>query len=107
MGRRTIPVLGAFFAVVLLLQVSFDQILTSLVLLLIGVPIYIFFAPKKELRELKQAFVSREAVLKRAFEQGEVFLGYLVRRVKWAVYRVRKKDKAWRMYDEEKKTQKR
>lgn len=97
-ARRAIPVIGALFGVVLLSQVGLDQILVSLVLLGVGVPIYVFFSPKKELHDLKGAFLSREAVLKRSFEQGEVFLGHFVRHVKLTIYRVRKRKRAWRTY---------
>jgi hypothetical protein len=90
--------LGVISGVILLTQVGLDQILVSLILLGIGVPIYVFFSPKKELHDLKEAFLSREAVLKRSFEQGEVFLGHLVRHVKLAIYRVRKRKRAWRTY---------
>jgi APA family basic amino acid/polyamine antiporter len=98
-ARRIIPALGVVCGLVLLSQVGLDQMLISLVMLGIGVPVYVFFSPKQEVRELKGAFVSREAYLKRAFEQGEVFLGYLVRRIRWAVYRARKKKKPWQTYD--------
>lgn len=90
-ARRAVPALGVIFGVILLTQVGLDQILISLIMLGIGVPIYVFFSPKQELHDLKRAFVSREAYLKRAFEQGEVFLGHLVSHLRWH------KKKPWRV----------
>src|SRR5437879_12035727 len=54
--KVAIPVVGMFFSVVLMGLVSPRLIGISLVLLAIGVPIYTFFSPQKELVELKDAF---------------------------------------------------
>jgi APA family basic amino acid/polyamine antiporter len=94
-GRRIIPVLGIAFSLMLMTQVDVQQILVSFLLLAVGVPIYIFFSPKKELDELKQAFLSREAVLKRAYDQTERFLAYPVSQIRLLIYRAEKIEKAW------------
>jgi len=93
--KRVISALGIFFSLLLMTQVDMLQILTSFILLIIGVPLYLFFSPKKELHELKEAFLSRDAILKRAYDQGERFLAYPIRRIKWLIYRVKKINKAW------------
>lgn len=90
-----IPVLGLLFSFVLMALVDLNQILISLTLILAGLPVYWFFAPKQELKELKTAFLSREAVLRRAYEQGERFLAYPWRRLLWYVYSRRRTKKAW------------
>jgi len=54
----------------------------SLVLLAIGVPIYTFFSPQKELVELKDAFWSADAISRRAYLQGQRFLAYPLRALK-------------------------
>lgn len=56
--------------------VSPKLIAISLVLLAAGVPVYTFFSPRKELRELKEAFLSAEAVSRRAYLQSQRFLAY-------------------------------
>jgi len=94
-GKTVIPALGAAFSILLMTQVNVQQILISLVLLVIGVPLFIFFSPKKELHELKEAFSSRDAILRRTYDQGERFLAYPLRRIKWLIYRVKKINKAW------------
>jgi amino acid transporter len=95
-GKLIVPILGAVFSILLMTQVTAQQILVSFILIGIGVPIYIFFSPKHELHELKEAFLSREGILKRAFEQSERFLAYPVRRVKWLIYRIMKIERAFR-----------
>ena len=92
-----IPILGVAFSLFLMSQVNWQQILTSAALFAIGVPIYVFFAPKKEQAELKNAFLSRDAVLERAYHQGEIFLANVVRHVKWQFYEVRKIERAWKL----------
>src|SRR5947208_683255 len=80
--KVAIPVVGMFFSVVLMGLVSPRLIGISLILLAIGIPIYAFFSPQKELVELKDAFWSAEAVSRRAYQQGQQFLAYPLRAIK-------------------------
>ena len=100
-----IPVVGLLFSFALMALVNVDQILISLALMLVGLPIYMFFSPKQELHEPKKAFLSREAVLRRAYEQGERFLAYPWRRILWFAYRRTKREKAWVVAEEKVKPQ--
>jgi len=81
-GGSIIPVLGMLFSIYLISQCTIDQIETGIVLLLVGVPIYIKFTPKKELSELKDALVSREEILMRAYSQEHVFLAHVLHHIK-------------------------
>jgi len=92
---RFIATMGILFSILLMSQVDAQQILISLVLMAVGVPVYTFFSPKEELKELQEVFLSREAILERTYHQGEIFLGYAVRRFKWLVHRARKIGRAW------------
>src|SRR6266704_3282636 len=86
-GKIAIPVTGMIFSVVLMGLVSPRLIGISLVLLAIGIPVYAFFSPQKELLELKDAFWSAEAISRRAYQQGQRFLAYPLRAIKWSVRR--------------------
>jgi APA family basic amino acid/polyamine antiporter len=77
-GGSIIPALGVVFSLYLITQCSFTQIATGLVLLLVGVPIYMRYSPKKEMTELKNALISREAVLKRAYLVEGRYLGHVM-----------------------------
>jgi hypothetical protein len=81
-------------------QVSRQQILISLALLAVGVPVYTFFSPKKELHEMKEAFLSEEAILERAYHQEETFMAYVLQRIKLLIYRIRGIEKAWNIEEE-------
>ena len=96
-----LPGLGVIFSLLLMTQVSAQQILISAILLAVGIPVYIFFAPKEEQYELKEAFLSRDAILERTYHQGEVFLANVVRHIKWRVYRAKHIDRAWQVEEED------
>jgi amino acid transporter len=96
-GKIAIPVFGMIFSILLMTMVGLNLILISISLLLVGIPIYIWFSPKKELKEVREAFLSREAILRRAYEQGERFLAYPIRRIKWLIFRRKKIEHAWRI----------
>jgi hypothetical protein len=53
-----------------------------------GVPIYIKYSPKKEIGELKEALLSRESMLKRAYSQEERFLAHLLQHIKRSYRRI-------------------
>jgi APA family basic amino acid/polyamine antiporter len=81
-GGLLIPILGVIFSVYLITQCSFTQIALGVVLLLVGVPIYIEYSPKKEIAELKEALISQEAYLKRAYAQEQIFLANVLQHIK-------------------------
>lgn len=81
-GGFLIPALGVIFSLYLITQCTPVQIALGLVMLLIGVPIYIKYSPKKEISELKEELLSRESVLRRVHSQEETFLANVLRHVK-------------------------
>jgi len=93
--RLVLPILGIGFSATLLFLVGPKNIVVSAAMLLVGVPIYVAFTPRRELSDLKASFLSREAVLRRAYEQGEQFLAYPWRRLAWIYYRFRGRAKPW------------
>lgn len=99
--KVVVPVLGMAFSAVLMVLVEPTQILISLVLIAAGVPVYIWFTPKKELHELRMAYLSREAILKRAHAQRKRFLAYPLNRVIRIVYRLTDTSIAWVLGDKD------
>jgi amino acid transporter len=94
-AKLLVPTLTVIFSLVLMTQVTEQQILVSLVLLAVGVPVYTFFSPKRELDELKTAFLSEEAIFDRTYHQEHVFLAYVMNRVKLLIYRRKGIERAW------------
>jgi amino acid transporter len=86
-----IPALGIAFSVYLISQCTLIQLGIGALLLLLGVPIYIKYSPKKELTELKNALLSRETILKRIYEQEQLFLAHFIMNIKRAYRRAIRK----------------
>jgi APA family basic amino acid/polyamine antiporter len=85
--RIVVPVAGVIFSLLLMASVSIQQVLVSSLIFVMGIPVFWFFAPKKELRDLKKDFLSRDAVMERAYHQGEIFLANVVRHINLQYYR--------------------
>jgi amino acid transporter len=81
-GGLIIPILGAIFSIFLITQCTPVEIGLGAVMIGIGVPLYIWYSPKKEIAELKQELLSRESRLKRAADQEERFLAHLLWHIK-------------------------
>lgn len=73
-GRRIIPLAGAGFSILLLLLVDPLLWVIGLALLAVGVPIYTYFSPRKELKELRDAYYSRESTMARVRHESRRFL---------------------------------
>jgi len=98
---KLVIALGLAFSALLMTQVNTQQVLISTALFAIGVPVYVLFAPKKEVTELKKEFLSRDAILERAYHQGEVYLANVVRHVKLRVYHAKHVQNAWEIREEQ------
>ncbi len=85
-GQRVLPWLGVGICLYLLYSTSlFDKIAGS-ALILLGIPLYVYFSPKTDVHHLKVLFTSEEAVLARNLEKRNRFLGNLLRLIS-RVYR--------------------
>jgi amino acid transporter len=85
-GGRVIPVLGVVFSLYIISQCTISQIILGLILVLVGIPIFIKYSPRKELKELKTALLSRRSILERARRQEKRFLAHLLSHIK-RIYR--------------------
>jgi basic amino acid/polyamine antiporter, APA family len=88
-----IPALGIAFSVYLISQCTPTQIAVGALMLLVGVPVYIKYSPKKELIEAKNTLLSRQATLKRIYHQEQLFLAHFILHIKEAYRKATKKSK--------------
>jgi amino acid transporter len=93
-GNLLIPGLGILFSVYLISQCTPIQIAIGVLLLLVGVPIYIKYSPKKEIAELKYGLLSRESVLRRTYTQERVFLAHVLFHIKRAYRKATRKEQS-------------
>jgi len=98
---KLIVFFGVAFSALLMTQVNMQQVLISIALFAIGLPIYVFFAPRKEMTELKKDFMSRDAILERTYQQGQVYLANVYRHAKLLIYRRKHIPNAWEVHESE------
>jgi APA family basic amino acid/polyamine antiporter len=78
-GQRVLPWAGAVICLYLLFSTSaFDKLAGGLVILA-GIPLYVFFSPKTDIYHLKELFVSEEAIFVRRMARQRRFLANLLR----------------------------
>lgn len=94
-GSWLIPVLGVISSIYLITQCSIVQIAAGLALIAIGIPIYIWYSPKKEMKELREAFLSRDSVLQRTYQQEHRFLANVLRHIKRLYRRITRREHVW------------
>lgn len=78
-GQNLLPWLGIAICLFLLYSTSLQDKLIGSLVILAGIPIYAYFSPKVDMAELKEAFLSTEAVTKRSLEKTDRFLARLMR----------------------------
>jgi APA family basic amino acid/polyamine antiporter len=91
--RMVIPALGIIFSAYLITQCSFEQIAIGVLLLLVGIPIYIKYSPKKELTEAKQLLMSNQNIFRRIYRQEHVFLAHVLYHIGELFRRMRRQPK--------------
>ncbi|HSB84351.1 MAG TPA: amino acid permease [Nitrosarchaeum sp.] len=78
-GQRILPWLGIVICLYLLYSTSFlDKIVGSIVILS-GIPLYMFFSPKVDIHHLRESFLSEESIFARRLEHNEKFLASFVK----------------------------
>lgn len=90
-GGLILAILGIVFSIFLISQCSPQQIALGVLILLIGIPVYVFYSPKKELSILRRALLSRPHIAKRLREQERRFLANILRHIKEWYRRTRAK----------------
>ncbi|NLA39428.1 MAG: amino acid permease, partial [Methanomicrobiales archaeon] len=86
-GQHILPLAGIAICLFLLFSTTaFDKVMGILVILA-GIPIYLYYTPKEDIRHLKTLFLSEEAVFRRRLEAKETylanFLGIIRTTVRW------------------------
>ena len=86
-----IPAAGIIFSIYHITQCTPTQLAVGALLLLMGVPIYIKYSPKKEFSDLKKSITSNQFSLKRVYDQEHVFLAHAILHIKRIINNMRKK----------------
>ncbi|MDD1664493.1 MAG: APC family permease [Methanomicrobiales archaeon] len=78
-GQKILPWIGVAICIYLLVSTSFFDKLVGGLVILTGIPIYVFFSPKTDIYHLKELFISEEAIFVRRMERQRRFLANLLR----------------------------
>ncbi|MBI2545031.1 MAG: amino acid permease [Candidatus Aenigmarchaeota archaeon] len=88
-GQTILPWLGIAICMYLIFSTTtFDKIIGTIVILA-GIPIYVFLSPKTDIKHLKKLFISEESIFERRFEKKERFLANFVSMMHKASKRIR------------------
>jgi len=82
-GQRILPVAGIVICAYLITMYLLGSTALSIkiigiVLLICGIPLYVFFSPKTDIHHLKELFLSEESVLLRQFQWTDRFLAHFL-----------------------------
>ncbi len=73
-----IPIVGIILSAYLIYACGVTAVALGIVSILVGIPVYVLYAPRTEIATLKKDFYSTERILARRTRTERVFLGYLV-----------------------------
>ncbi len=78
-GQNILPWLGVGICLYLLYSTSLFDKIAGAAIILLGIPLYVYFSPKTDAHNLKALFITEEAILARNLERKNRFLANLVR----------------------------
>ena len=94
--RLVIPLAGFAFCIYLILQCSIVEIVVGILLLGIGVPVYVIYAPKSFREHEREVLLSREHVLEQVYDREHRYLANFLRHIKRLYRRAKGREQAWR-----------
>ncbi|HOI57626.1 MAG: amino acid permease [Methanoculleus sp.] len=90
-GQHLLPLAGIAICLFLLFSTTtFDKV-TGVLVILAGIPIYLYYSPKTDIRHLKDVFLSEEAVFLRRLEAKETYLANLLALTHTVFRRIRRR----------------
>ena len=89
-GQRILPLAGIAVCLFLIYSTTtFDKV-AGILVILAGIPVYLFYSPKQDIHHLKALFLSEEAVLRRRLEVREMYLANLLDLIRTISRRIRR-----------------
>jgi amino acid transporter len=82
-GQRILPVAGMVICVYLITMYLLGSTplfikIAGIVIIICGIPLYVFFSPKTDIHHLKELFLTEESVLLRQFQRTDGFLAHFL-----------------------------
>ncbi|HEY6282616.1 MAG TPA: hypothetical protein VIW22_01685, partial [Nitrososphaerales archaeon] len=87
LGQSVLPWLGIAVCLFLLYSTSLQDKVVGSIVILAGIPIYVYFSPKVDLADLKEDFLSAPKITQRYLERTDRFLAHLLKHIRRALTR--------------------
>jgi amino acid transporter len=81
-GQSVLPWLGIAICLFLLYSTSLQDKIVGSIVILAGIPLYVYFSPKVDMADLKEGFLSAPEVTRRYLEWTDRFLARLLKLVR-------------------------
>ena len=86
-----VPVLGVVVAIYIMTQCATNQIIYGSALILLGIPVYVIFAPKTEIKTARRDLRLGEDYVSQTVERDEIFLAKFIKQIRELIIRTRKR----------------
>ncbi len=73
-GQRILPLLGVPICLYLMFSAGWVDILVGSIVVVVGVPLYLYFSPRTHIEHLREFFISEDAILARNLSRRNRFL---------------------------------
>lgn len=80
-GLDIVAIAALLFSLFMITQIMVVPMLFAMLFMLGGIPLYVHFAPKRELRDVKKRVVSTEYMLRRIWYAQQRFLAHALRKI--------------------------
>lgn len=86
---RIIPIVGVIISIYMMSQCNLNQIITGLLFMALGVPIFFKYAPGDDIKRVKNEIELGKGVFSRLFKIPDRFLAYFLRRLAYLISKIR------------------
>lgn len=97
-GQRILPIAGIVICLYLITMYLLGSTalfikIIGIVIIICGIPLYVFFSPKTDIHHLKELFLSEESILLRQFQRTDRFLAYLLVHLRRGYEKIKNREK--------------
>jgi len=83
-----VPVLGIIVCIYMIAQTAISQIIIGSILILLGIPIYIKYAPRTEIKTVKRDIILGRDFFSKQVRLDEIFLANFIRQIRKLIKRI-------------------
>lgn len=88
---RFVPVIGIIVSIYMMTQCAPNQIIIGSILILFGIPVYIIFAPRTEMKTVRRELRLGEDYISQNIQRDEIFLAKFIDQIRILIKKTRKR----------------